>query len=147
MNVVVAQRPAAVPMRRACEALGVNRSSVYARQARTKTAEGARTSRKHTSQPRALTWAQREHVHGVLNNDEFAHQPPGQIYQTLLERGVCLCSVSTMHRILREHGKNGNRRDQRAPNDTRNRGWWPVRPTRYGPGIVRNYPLGPELVT
>lgn len=114
MNAVVAQRPATVPMRRACEALGVNRSSVYARQARTKTVEGARTSRKHTSQPRALTREQRDEVHGVLNNDEFAHQPPGQIYQTLLERDVCLCSVSTMHRILREHGENGDRRDQRA---------------------------------
>ena len=37
-----------------------------------------------------------------------------EVYQTLLERGVCLCSVSTMHRILREHGENGERRDQRA---------------------------------
>ncbi|MGK0170542.1 MAG: putative transposase [Gammaproteobacteria bacterium] len=114
MSVVIAQRTAAVPIPRACAALGVNRSSVYARQARALTTAGARTSTKHTTQPRALTPAQREHVHATLNNDEFAHQPPRQIYLSLLERGVHLSSVSTMHRILREHGESGERRDQRV---------------------------------
>ena len=102
-------------MRRACAALALNRSSVYARQAQALTLKAARTCRKHARQPRALTQAQRDHVHSVLNNEEFAHQPPRQIVQTLLERGVYLCSVSTMHRILREHGEHGERRDQRAP--------------------------------
>ena len=115
MNVVVTQRPTAIPMRRACAALALNRSSVYARQAQALTLKAARTCRKHARQPRALTQAQRDHVHSVLNNDEFAHQPPRQIVQTLLDRGVYLCSVSTMHRILREHGEHGERRDQRAP--------------------------------
>ena len=54
---------------------------------------------------------QRDDVHSVLNNDEFAPQPPRQIVQTLLERRVTLYSASTMHRMLREHGE---RREQRV---------------------------------
>lgn len=37
-----------------------------------------------------------------------------QMYHTLLERGENLCSISTMHRILRENKQNGERRQQRA---------------------------------
>ena len=39
---------------------------------------------------------------------------PVEVYHTLLERGVCLCSISTMHRILREYAENGERRNQRV---------------------------------
>jgi putative transposase len=50
----------------------------------------------------------------TLNSDEFCNQPPAEVYQRLLERGIHLCSVSTMHRILRAHGETGERRDQRT---------------------------------
>ena len=65
-------------------------------------------------QPRALTDEERQSVHETLNSDEFCNQPPAEVYQRLLERGIHLCSVSTMHRILRAHGENGERRDQRT---------------------------------
>ncbi|WP_425459378.1 IS3 family transposase [Flexivirga caeni] len=48
-----------------------------------------------------LTAAERAQVLAVLNSAEFADQPPLQVYATLLERGVYLCSVATMYRILR----------------------------------------------
>ena len=51
----------------------------------------------------------------MLSSAEFCNQPPVEVYHTLLERGEYLCSISTMHRILREHAENGERRDQRAP--------------------------------
>jgi putative transposase len=38
-----------------------------------------------------------------------------EIYQTLLERGEYLCSVRTLHRLLRQRGEHGERRAQRAP--------------------------------
>ena len=113
MSVLMAQRPDTIPLRPACNALALNRSTVYARRRRGSGRSVARTSRKTTPQPRALTGAERQTVHETLTSPEFCNQPPAEIYQTLLERGVYLCSVSTMHRILREHGENGERRDQR----------------------------------
>lgn len=111
MSLLVAERPATVPLRAACAALGVNRSTVYAR--RRRGCEPKRTARRGCVQPRALTPAEREQVHETLTSEAFRDQPPVEVYNALLERGVYLCSVSTMHRILRERGESGERRDQR----------------------------------
>lgn len=112
MNLLMEQRPQTIPLRAACHALALNRSSVYARRGRDGE-RAARTSRKGTPQPRALTRTERQAVHETLNSPQFCNHPPAEVYQTLLERGVYLCSISTMHRILREYGENGERRDQR----------------------------------
>ncbi len=114
MSVVITERPDSVPLKTACSALGLHRSSVYARRRRASERAGSRVSRKTAPQPRALQPDERQRVHATLTSPEFCNQPPVEVYQTLLERGVCLCSVSTMHRVLREHGENGERRDQRA---------------------------------
>ncbi len=47
-----------------------------------------------------LSLAERTRVLEVLDSEEFVDQAPLQVYATLLERGVYLCSVSTMYRIL-----------------------------------------------
>ena len=112
MNVVLNERPSHIPLQAACSALGINRSSVYAR--RRRTPAPARTSRKSAPQPRALSPEERQHIYQVLTSAEFCNQPPVELYHTLLERGEYLCSISTMHRVLREHAQNGERRDQRA---------------------------------
>lgn len=116
MKVVLDERPAHIPLQAACSALGLNRSGVYARRRRASTASDGsrRRSRKHAPQPRALTPQEREHVRSVLTSAEFCNQPPVEVYHTLLERGEYLCSLSTMHRVLREHGENGERRNQRG---------------------------------
>ena len=114
MSVLIAERPQTVPLLAACRALGLNRSTVYARRRRSERSQAPQTSRQHVPQPRALSSDERHHVHEVLTSAEFCNQPPIEVYQTLLERGVNLCSVSTMHRILREHSENGERRNQRA---------------------------------
>jgi putative transposase len=114
MTVVITERPDSVPLKAACSALGLNRSSVYARRRCAGERGVSRVSRKTAPQPRALQPDERQRVHETLTSAEFCNQPPVEVYQTLLERGVYLCSVSTMHRIMREHGENGERRDQRA---------------------------------
>ena len=114
MSVVITERPDSIPLKAACSALGLHRSSVYARRRRASERAGSRVSRKTAPQPRALQTDERQRVHETLTSPEFCNQPPVEVYQTLLERGVYLCSISTMHRILREHGENGERRDQRA---------------------------------
>ena len=111
MNLLIAERPTHVPLQAACNALGLNRSSVYAR--RTRTQGEPQRSRKSAPQPRALSAQERQRVRDVLASAEFCNQPPLEVYHTLLERGQYLCSVSTMHRVLRERGENGERRAQR----------------------------------
>jgi putative transposase len=115
MSVLLTERPANIPLQPACRALGLNRSSVYARRRLASEPVASKVSRKTAPQPRALPLEERRRIHDVLTSAEFCNQPPIEVYHTLLERGVCLCSVSTMHRVLREHTENGERRDQRAP--------------------------------
>jgi len=57
-----------------------------------------------------LSLAERTRVLEVLDSAEFVDQPPLQVYAALLERGVYLCSVSTMYRILAEAGQVTERR-------------------------------------
>jgi putative transposase len=71
-----------------------------------------RLPRSNTAQ-NALTQDEQEQVITVLCNDEFCDQPPAQIYYSLLSRGEYLCSVSTMHRLLRQQQLKGERRRQR----------------------------------
>jgi putative transposase len=47
----------------------------------------------------------------MLHSAEFVDKAPPQAYATLLDRGVYLCSISTMYRLLREHGEVRERRD------------------------------------
>lgn len=116
MNTVINERDAIIPLSRACDALGLNRSSVYYRTKQDDRCEEQRAcarSRKHCQQRRALSASEREAVTAVLNSEEFIDQPPMQVYHSLLERGEYLCSPSTMHRILREKRQSVERRDQR----------------------------------
>jgi len=57
-----------------------------------------------------LSLAERTRVLEVLDSAEFVDQPPLQVYATLLERGIYLCSVSTMYRILADAGQVKERR-------------------------------------
>lgn len=111
MRALTAERADDVPLATACDALGIPRSTFYARQATRERTAGR--SRKHVWQPRALRAEERQRVREILNSEEFCNQPPAEVYQRLLERGIHLCSISTMHRILRAHGESGERRDQR----------------------------------
>ena len=113
MKTVLNERPRTIPLRRACESLGLNRSTVYARRRQNGRHVAPQRSRKHIIQARALSPQQRQQVRATLNNARFRNQAPAQVYEALLEDGQYLCSVSTMHRILREHGESGERRDQR----------------------------------
>jgi putative transposase len=71
--------------------------------------------RKQSAQPRALEAQEQERILERLNSAEFCDQPPLQVYYSLLEQGEYLCSISTLHRVLRARGQGGERRAQRAP--------------------------------
>lgn len=115
MTTVLAERPGILPMQQACNALLLNRSTVYARLKRQTTdVKPADRSRKHAPQPRALTDSERQAVRTALGSDRFQDQPPAEVYHRLLQEGQQLCSISTMHRLLRTHGEAGDRRAQRS---------------------------------
>jgi len=113
VNNVIIHRPERLPLTRACHALGLNRSTVYVHQKRAANDEPPRRSRKQSVQPRALSDQERAAVVETLHSEPYCDQPPAEVYQRLLEQDQYLCSVSTMHRILRGLGENGERRQQR----------------------------------
>ena len=113
MTTVLAQRPDTLPLTKACVTLGLNRSTVYAHRRRAANDEPPRHSRQQSVQPRALSAQERATVVEVLHSEPYCDQPPAEVYQRLLERDQHLCSVSTMHRLLRGLQENGERRQQR----------------------------------
>lgn len=95
----------AVGVVRACQALGVPRSSFYcARQPREAPAPRA-------TPERALGQEERDQVRRVLNSTRFQDDSPRQVYATLLDEGIYLCHWRTMYRILEAYGEVRERRD------------------------------------
>lgn len=116
MTIILDERPATVPFAAACRTLGVSRSALHERRRKRNAGNTApRTSRKTSAQPRALTPTESEGVIETLNSERFRDQPPQEVFNTLLEEGTHLCSVSTMHRLLRLARQNGERRNRREP--------------------------------
>ena len=93
---------------RACVLLGRSRASHY----RAKNPPPARPRRPRPAPANKLTPAERAEVLGVLTSARFADKSVAQVWATLLDEGTYLCSMSTMHRILREHDLAGERRRQ-----------------------------------
>lgn len=107
----------AVSQRTACAVLAVCRNSLrehLRRQRFCGPPAPARAEREPRPQPRALAPAERARVLEVINRDEHRDQPPAQVYYHLLQQDQYLCSISTMHRILRAAAQQGERRAQRA---------------------------------
>lgn len=122
MQQAVSQLAPLVGVRRACQLLGVPRSAYYrassprAEQPLEPPAPATTTpvvrapARRHS--PRALSQAEQEQIRALLNSPRFADLAPREIYATLLDEGVYLCSWPTMYRLLREAGQTMRRRDQ-----------------------------------
>ncbi len=94
---------------RACPALGVARVSAYRfflRKARPTPA------RQPVKPERALSDCERQQVLDTLNSERFRDMPPSEVYATLLDEDVYLCSIRTMYRILEANEEVRDRRNQ-----------------------------------
>jgi len=95
----------------ACLALGVARASAYRFWKR-------KDSPVHPKEPvkpeRSLSDAEREQVLLALHSERFLDIAPQEVYATLLDEGVYLCSIRTMYRILEENKEVRERRNQAA---------------------------------
>jgi putative transposase len=89
-----------------CAALGLPRATYYRR---TKPLHGPARPRQ---QPRALSAAEKQRVLAVLHEPRFADLAPAEVYATLLDEGVYLCSERTMYRVLAENAEVRERRNQ-----------------------------------
>lgn len=96
----------------ACRATGVARSSWY-RHNRVGPAPPRPAPKPHAErrQPRALSPAERARVRELLNTT-YLDDAPASAWAKLLDEGEYHCSISTMYRILREHGEVTERRRQ-----------------------------------
>jgi len=94
----------------ACSALGLARASVYRARAHLLRPPPSRPAR--LPPPRALGPKERSHVRDLLRTPRFVDLAPAEIYATLLDEGVYLCSIRTLYRILAENGEVRERRDQ-----------------------------------
>lgn len=99
-----------VKVRSACQAFDFPRSSYYRRN-RPNALKG------RPAPPLALSAEEKQGVIAVLNSTRFMDQAPREIYATLLDEAVYLCSIRTMYRILDSQNEVRERRDQlRHPN-------------------------------
>ena len=99
-----------VGIARACEALGVPRSSFYHAQ---QEATPRAASHPHPPSPRALSAAECAQVREVLNSERFVDRAPRTVYAILLDEGRYLCSWRTMYRILAADAATRERRKLR----------------------------------
>lgn len=89
-----------------CAALGLPRATFY-RRSRPKHGP---TKRRRS--PRGLSAEEKTGVLAVLHEPRFADQAPAEIFATLLDEGVYLCSERTMYRVLAEKAEVRERRNQ-----------------------------------
>jgi len=90
----------------ACRALGVPRASLYRRM------RPSVPRRVRPTPARALDASERQTVLDHLHSERFSDKAPAEVYGTLIDEGVYLCSIRTMHRILAENGELKERRNQ-----------------------------------
>jgi len=106
----VTELAAVTSIAKACALLGKPRASHYRAQQPPPPVPAQRQPR--ASPANALTVAEQDAVITVLTSPRFCDKSVAQTWATLLDEGVYLASMSTMHRLLRLIGQSGDRRDQ-----------------------------------
>jgi putative transposase len=116
-----------------CAALAVSRASVLRHRAALLAPPCAAKPRQPS--PRALPEVERHQVLAHLRTPRFADQTPTEVFATLLDEGVYLCSIRTMYRILSAQGEVSERRRQRRHPVYQKPELLAKAPTRSGHGI------------
>jgi putative transposase len=78
---VLSERLPSLPLTPACMALGLDKSTVYARPMACIKWRTTPALRKNSIQPKALTAGERATVVKALNGEGFADQSPKEVYQ------------------------------------------------------------------
>jgi putative transposase len=111
----VEELAAAVGVAEACRLLGVPRASHYRARQTLETPPPA--PRERPAPARSLSTEERITVRETLNSPRFEDCAPREVYATLLDEQIYLCSWRSMYRILAAENEVRERRDQlRRPN-------------------------------
>ena len=94
----------------ACALLGKSRASHYRDRRPVPVVPAQRAPR--PAPCNALSVDEQDKVIAALTSPRFCDKSVAQTWATLLDEGVYLASMSTMHRLLRLIGQSGDRRDQ-----------------------------------
>lgn len=97
-------------LKSACEGLSFCRASFY-RWKKRLDSPGADHPRPRPAL--SLSQDERQRVLDVLHSERFVDKAPTEVYATLLDEGIYLCSIRTMYRILAQEGEVRERRQQR----------------------------------
>lgn len=111
MNIIEELDDPRLPITQACDTLGISRATLY----RNKQLPKPAAPHTRAPSPRKLSDRERQDALDVLHSEEFADQPPAEVYATLLSRGVYLASIRTLYRVLAAAGETAERRAQRGP--------------------------------
>lgn len=95
----------------ACAAVGISRTHFY-RNRKPKPQPPATPARR-PGRARSLTPAQQEQIVLELNSERFLDCAPRQVWATLLDEGIYLCSWRSMYRLLKQHDQVRERRNVR----------------------------------
>jgi putative transposase len=109
INPAVFELAALTSITMACALLGKPRASHY-REQQPPVVPAPRQPR--ASPANALSVAEQDAVIAALTSPRFCDKSVAQTWATLLDEGVYLASMSTMHRLLRLIGQGGDRRAQ-----------------------------------
>jgi putative transposase len=90
----------------ACQVLGLARSRFYRKR------QPQPVAQPKPAPARSLSAAERAEVRALLDSPRFADQAPREVYASLLDEGLYVCSLSSMYRILADHAEVRERRDQ-----------------------------------
>ena len=111
MDRTIAELTPLVGVKAACAAVGRPRATHY-RHDRQSPPPPKPPKPPRRRQPRALSEAERAGVLDVLHSEDHVDEAPATVYAKLLDRGVYLCSVPTMYRVLRGENEVRERRRQ-----------------------------------
>lgn len=86
-----------LPVSGACQALVLPRATTFYRHQKRVSARSQPKER--SAPPRSLDSEERKRVLDVLHEERFVDKAPAEVYATLLDEGLYLCSIRTMCRI------------------------------------------------
>ncbi|MCP4921267.1 MAG: IS3 family transposase, partial [Proteobacteria bacterium] len=100
-----------VGVAQACSALSFPRSTFYRWRKAAEAPQQPDVS-PTTRSPRRLSEPEEQKVLDLLHSERFVDAAPAQVWATLLDEGIYLCSERTMYRLLERSGENRERRAQ-----------------------------------
>ena len=112
LDTAVALQGAGVSVVQACRWLGVSRAGLY-RHRRPTGSRGTVVPHAARAYPNRLTTEEQAVVVARLNDDDVAELSIRQAFFRLLDAGTYLCSLASMHRIMRRVGQSADRRRRR----------------------------------